>query len=82
MATTPAPIFKNARELGINAPWYAAYPSIFTVENEAWMNGRLSGVDNGGYGGDAGKAVLAADKTKRPKDGEPLARITTTATTR
>ena len=68
-------IFKNARELGLNAPWYTAYPSIFTVENEKWMNGKLSGVDNGGYGNDAGKAVLAAYKAKWPNEGEPLAHI-------
>ena len=68
-------IFKNARELGLDAPWYTAYPSIFTVENEKWMNGKLSGVDNGGYGNDPGKAVLAAYKAKWPKDGEPLAHI-------
>jgi branched-chain amino acid transport system substrate-binding protein len=66
-------IFKNARELGLDVPWYTAYPSIFTVENEAWMNGKLSGVDNGGYGNDTGKAVLAAYKAKWPDEGEPLA---------
>ncbi|MBN8997508.1 MAG: ABC transporter substrate-binding protein [Rhizobiales bacterium] len=67
-------IFKNARELGLNVPWFAAYPSIFTVENDAWMNGKLSGVDNGGYSNDTGKAVLAAYKAKWPGE-EPLAHI-------
>ena len=55
-------------------PWYTAYPSIFTVENEGWMNGKLSGVDNGGYGNESGKAVLAAYKAKWPGE-EPLAHI-------
>jgi branched-chain amino acid transport system substrate-binding protein len=68
-------IFKNTRELDLNVPWYTAYPSIFTVENEAWMEGKLSGVDNGGYNNDAGKAVLAAYKAKWPEEGEPLAHI-------
>jgi len=67
-------IFKNARELGLNVPWYTAYPSIFTVENEGWMNGKLSGVDNGGYSNETGKAVLAAYKAKWPGE-EPLAHI-------
>jgi branched-chain amino acid transport system substrate-binding protein len=68
-------IFKNARELGLDVPWYTAYPSIFEVENPEWMSGKLSGVDNGGYGTDAGKAVLAAYKAKWPEEGEPLAHI-------
>lgn len=63
-------IFKAARELGIDAPWYAAYPSIFYVENEQWMNGKLSGVDNGGLNSPVGQQVKKAyaDKFK----GDPL----------
>ena len=68
-------IFKNARELDLNVPWFAAYPSIFTVENDEWMNGKLMGVDNGGYASDTGKAVLAAYKAKWPGEDEPLAHI-------
>ncbi|MEP0324104.1 ABC transporter substrate-binding protein [Bauldia litoralis] len=68
-------VFKNARELGFDAPWYAAYPSIFAVENEEWMDGKLSGVDNGGYANDGGAAVLAAYKAKWPDEDEPLAHI-------
>jgi branched-chain amino acid transport system substrate-binding protein len=63
-------IFKAARELGIDAPWYAAYPSIFYVENEQWMNGKLSGVDNGGLSSPVGQQIKKAyaDKFK----GDPL----------
>ena len=68
-------VFKNARELGLDVPWYTAYPSIFTVENDEWMTGKLSGVDNGGYTNDTGKSVLAAYKAKWPDEGEPLAHI-------
>lgn len=39
-------IFKQARELGMTTPWYVAYPTIFTVENPDWMNGKLFGVDD------------------------------------
>lgn len=62
-------IFKAARELGIDAPWYTAYPSIFTVENEGWMNGKLFGVDNGGLNSAQGQQIAKAyaDKFK----GEP-----------
>ncbi|MEM7022738.1 MAG: ABC transporter substrate-binding protein [Pseudomonadota bacterium] len=41
-------VFKNARQLGLEAPWYAAYPTIFSIEDEAWMSGRLLGIDNAG----------------------------------
>jgi branched-chain amino acid transport system substrate-binding protein len=63
-------IFKAARELGIAAPWYAAYPSIFYVENEQWMNGKLAGVDNGGLDAPIGQQIKQAyaDKYK----GDPL----------
>lgn len=53
-------IFKATRELGIDVPWYVAYPSIFTVENEAWMNGRLFGVDNGGLNSTVGQEIAKA----------------------
>lgn len=55
-----ATVFKNARLLGLEAPWYGAYPSILSVEDPAWMEGKLLGVDNGGYGGEVGQQVLAA----------------------
>jgi len=51
-------ILRAVRELGIEAPWFAAYPSILEIENKDWMNGKLSGVDNGGYSQGVGKAVL------------------------
>ncbi|WP_176082759.1 ABC transporter substrate-binding protein [Martelella sp. HB161492] len=57
-------VFRNMRELGIDAPWYAAYPSILDVENPEWMNGKLTGVDNGGYGQGVGEKVLAEYKAK------------------
>ncbi len=57
-------ILRTVRELGIDAPWYAAYPSILEVENKDWMNGKLSGVDNGGYSQGVGKAVLDKYKAK------------------
>jgi branched-chain amino acid transport system substrate-binding protein len=41
-------VFRSARTLGLDAPWYAAYPTIFTVENPPWMSGKFFGVDNGG----------------------------------
>jgi branched-chain amino acid transport system substrate-binding protein len=57
-------ILRTVRELGIDAPWYAAYPSILEVENPEWMSGKLSGVDNGGYSQGVGKAVLDKYKAK------------------
>ena len=57
-------VFKAARELGIEAPWYVAYPSIFSVENPAWMNGRLSGLDNGGLGGKVAQDIESDYKKK------------------
>ena len=62
-------VFKAARELGITAPWYVGYPSIFTVENADWMNGKLSGIDNGGLAGPVGLDIKA-DYTKK-FTGEP-----------
>jgi branched-chain amino acid transport system substrate-binding protein len=62
-------VFKAARELGIIAPWYVAYPSIFTVEQPAWMEGKLSGIDNGGLSGPVGQQIKA-EYTKK-FSGEP-----------
>ncbi|GLK84153.1 ABC transporter substrate-binding protein [Ancylobacter defluvii] len=53
-------MLKAARELGLTAKWYAAYPSILEIENKDFLDGKLFGVDNGGYSQPAGKAV--ADK--------------------
>ena len=63
--------FKAARELGINAPWYVAYPSIFSVENPDWMNGKLMGIDNGGLNSPVGQQVKKDYTDKYPKDGDP-----------
>lgn len=68
-----ATVFKNARLLGLEASWYGAYPSILAVENPEWMNGRLLGVDNGGYGGDVGQQVLAAYQAAHGEDPTPHA---------
>jgi branched-chain amino acid transport system substrate-binding protein len=62
-------VFKAARELGITAPWYVAYPSIFSVEDPAWMEGKLSGIDNGGLSGSIGKQIKDDYTKKFP--GEP-----------
>jgi branched-chain amino acid transport system substrate-binding protein len=62
-------IFKAARELGIAAPWYVGYPSIFSVEDPAWMDGKLSGIDNGGLTTPIGQEIKAAYTAKFP--GEP-----------
>jgi branched-chain amino acid transport system substrate-binding protein len=64
-------IFKAARELGIDAPWYVAYPSIFTVENPGWMEGKLSGVDNGGLDSPVAQKIKKDYQDKFPKDGDP-----------
>ena len=61
-------IFKAAQTQGLKQIWYAGYPSILTVENEAWMNGKLVGVDNGGLTGDVAKKVRAAYITKFGND--------------
>jgi len=67
-------VFRTVRELGINAPWYASYPTILEVEDKDWMSGKLSGVDNGGFDQGAGKAVLEKYKAKY-KDDDVLAHI-------
>jgi branched-chain amino acid transport system substrate-binding protein len=59
-------VFKNAQGLGLDQKWYAAYPSILSVADPAWMNGRLLGVDNGGTTGAKAKAVQAAYTAKYP----------------
>ena len=53
-------VFKNARQVGLEAPWYAAYPTIFSIEDEAWMSGRLLGVDNAGSSLPSAQAVREA----------------------
>lgn len=63
--------FKAARELGIDAPWYVGYPSIFSVENDAWMNGKLSGVDNGGLDSPMGQKLKAAAVAKYGAEPRP-----------
>jgi len=62
-------VFKAARELGVTAPWYVGYPSIFSVEDPAWMDGKLSGIDNGGLSG-ALSQDIKADYVKK-FSGEP-----------
>jgi branched-chain amino acid transport system substrate-binding protein len=64
-------MFKAAQQLGIGVPWYVAYPSIFEVANPDWMNGKLSGVDNGGLDSPVGQEIKKAYKEKYPKDGDP-----------
>lgn len=64
-------VFKNARLLGLDVPWYAAYPSILTVEDEGWMSGRLLGVDNGGLTGEKAKEVAAAYTKKFGDEPSP-----------
>ncbi|MDQ0393359.1 ABC transporter substrate-binding protein [Labrys monachus] len=68
-------VFKNARGLGLKQIWYAGYPSILTVENEAWMNGRLTGVDNGGLTGKVAKEVGEEYAAKYGKDEQPLPHV-------
>jgi branched-chain amino acid transport system substrate-binding protein len=63
--------FKAARELGIDAPWYVGYPSIFVVENDAWMNGKLAGVDNGGLDSPAGKKLKDEAVAKYKEEPRP-----------
>ncbi len=63
--------FKAARELGIDAPWYVGYPSIFSVENDAWMNGKLSGVDNGGLDSPMGKKLKDIAVAKYKEEPRP-----------
>jgi branched-chain amino acid transport system substrate-binding protein len=67
-------VLRTVRELGIDAPWFAAYPSILEVDNKEWMSGKLSGVDNGGYSQGIGKAVLDKYKAKYKED-DALAHI-------
>jgi len=64
-------VFKNARALGLDMPWYAAYPSILTVDDPAWMNGRLLGVDNGGLSGQKAKDIAAAYAKKYGAEAMP-----------
>ena len=66
-------IFKNARQLGIDTPWYAAYPTIFSIDNEEWTSGRFFGVDNGGTSLASGNAILKAYEDKYGED--PLAHV-------
>lgn len=66
-------VFKNARQLGLQVPWYVVYPTIFSVENEEWMSGKLYGIDN------AGPSLKSAREVKQKyvnKYGEdPIAHV-------
>ena len=64
-------VFKNARQLGLEAPWYAAYPTIFSIEDEAWMSGRLFGVDNAGSSLPSAQAVREAYVEKYGEQPSP-----------
>lgn len=66
-------IFRNARQLGLEAPWYAAYPTIFSIENPQWMSGRFFGVDNGGPSLPSAQAVKRKYAAKYGE--EPLAHV-------
>lgn len=66
-------VFKNAQQLGIEAPWYAAYPTIFSIADEDWMSGRFFGVDNGGASLPSAAAIA---QRYQDKYGEkPLAHV-------
>lgn len=65
--------FRAARTLGLDVPWYAAYPTIFSVENPQWTSGRLLGVDNGGPTLPSAQAVKKK-YMERYKE-EPLAHV-------
>jgi branched-chain amino acid transport system substrate-binding protein len=67
-------VFKNIHELGIDVPWYAAYPSILDTKGADWIDGKLTGVDNGGYGQGLGKKVLA-EYQKKYGEGDILAHV-------
>lgn len=66
-------VFRAARTLGVEAPWYTAYPTIFRIENPQWMSGRLFGVDNGGPTLPSAQAVRKR-YVERHKE-EPLAHV-------
>ncbi len=61
-------ILRSVRELNIEAPWFAAYPSILQIENPEWMNGKLTGIDNGGYSEGIGLEVFEKYKAKYNED--------------
>jgi branched-chain amino acid transport system substrate-binding protein len=66
-------VFRGARQLGLEAPWYAAYPTILAVENPQWMSGRFFGVDNGGPTLPSAQAVKRRYVEKYKE--EPLAHV-------
>lgn len=60
--------FRLARTLGLDVPWYAAYPSILSIENPEWMDGKLFGIDNGGLNQGPAKAAVEAYKAEHGED--------------
>lgn len=60
--------FRMSRLLGLEVPWYAAYPSILAIEDEGWTSGRLFGVDNGGLGRPHVQDELAAYREEYGED--------------
>ena len=66
-------VFRAARTLGLDTPWYAAYPTIFAIENREWMSGRFFGVDNGGPTLPSAQAVKQRFVEKHKE--EPLAHV-------
>jgi branched-chain amino acid transport system substrate-binding protein len=66
-------VFRAARQLGLEAPWYAAYPSIFSIDEPQWTNGRFFGIDNGGPSLPSAQAVKRAYMSKYNE--EPLTHV-------
>jgi len=66
-------VFQNARLLGLEAPWYAVYPTIFRIEDPEWMDGRFFGLDNGGPALESAREVREAYEAQY--DDEPLAHV-------
>ncbi|WP_205648471.1 ABC transporter substrate-binding protein [Acuticoccus kandeliae] len=57
-------VFKNAKALGLDQTWYAAYPTILSMDDPEWMSGRFKGIDNGGTSGPVAEKVGEAYKAK------------------
>ena len=66
-------VFANAQRLGIEANWYAAYPTILSIADPDWLNGRFFGVDNGGTSLPSSKDLAARYKNEYGE--EPLAHV-------
>lgn len=68
-------VFRNAQALGLDQTWYAAYPTILSMDDPEWMSGRFKGIDNGGTSGAKAETLAEDYVAAYGDDAEPLPHV-------